>query len=203
MKRILWLLLLAGAVAWVWHATRPVRYPPGVLVPQTPTQREVAAAAAWIRGGWTLRSLAEYEIRARLLSRRSYSRDPMADLCALDFALGWGRMSDQAVLDRVSVWQRGRFYFWSYDGAAPIPREEITVSSANVHLIPATPEVEASLERMRAGDLIWLRGRLVEATQPGRPTVRSSLRRDDSGPGACEVMWVEAAVKQDNGGRLP
>ena len=163
----------------------------------------VAETPAWPLGKWMVRSLAEYEIRARLLSRRAYTKDHMSDLCPLDFALGWGPMSNQAVLDRLSIEQHGRFYFWSYSGIAPIAPEEITMNSANVHLIPGSPAVLASLERMRVGDLIWLRGHLVEASRPGRPPVRSSLRRDDTGPGACEVMLVEAAVKKEEGVPLP
>ena len=38
---------------------------------------------------------------------------------------------------------------------------------------------------------VALRGRLVEAIAPNGMQIRSSLRRDDTGGGACEVIWVE------------
>jgi hypothetical protein len=194
MRRILILILLALMGWWVYSVTRPTRYPPGVLIKGDPVQTFVASdqLEPWPHGVYMVRPLARYDIQARLLSRKSYSSDEIADLCPVDFAVGWGPMSDQAVLDRLSVWQTGRFFFWEYQNPPPIPKEEIISHASNMHLIPSSAAIETALKTVRTGNLFRLRGTLVEATRAGLGPVRSSLSRTDTAKGACEVMWVES-----------
>jgi hypothetical protein len=194
MRRIVVLLLLGLIGWWIYSITRPVRYAPGILVAAEPIQTEVPPeqTAPWQHGVYMVRPLARYDIQARLLSRKNYSNDEIADLCPIDFAVGWGPMTDQAVLDRIRVWQTGRFFFWEYHNPAPLPKEQIIAHASNMHLIPSTPEVSTALRNVRTGDIFRLKGSLVEATRAGLSPVRSSLSRTDTGKGACEVMWVES-----------
>jgi hypothetical protein len=97
------------------------------------------------------------------------------------------------VLKRIDISQSGRFYFWRYEGDAPIPRREIEMSSANMHLIPATAAVEKTLKSVRVGQVVWLKGYLVEVKGDDGFRWLSSLTREDTGNGACEVIWVEDA----------
>ena len=59
-------------------------------------------------------------------------------------------------------------------------------------LIPADAAVRRALRGVRPGALIQLSGQLVEVHSPKGWTIRSSMTRDDTGAGACEVVWVEA-----------
>ena len=45
---------------------------------------------------------------------------------------------------------------------------------------------------MRVGDVVTLEGDLIEADKPGGWKWRSSMTRDDTGNGACELVYVEA-----------
>jgi hypothetical protein len=99
-------------------------------------------------------------------------------------------MSDSAVLDRIDIRQSGRFSYW-HDENVPIPRREIETSSANMHMIPADPDVQRQLEQVRTGELVHLEGFLVDASRPGGWHWNSSLSRDDTGAGACELVYVE------------
>ena len=74
----------------------------------------------------------------------------------------------------------------------PIPTDEIVRSSANMHLIPASDAVRTALARVRTGQIVRFEGELIEATEPSGWRWRSSLTREDSGAGACEVVWVES-----------
>lgn len=199
MRRILVLFLIAATGWWIYSITRPVRYPPGVLVKGEPLQSALTneQAEPWAFGPYRMRALANFDITARLLSRKFYHSDEMSDLAPIDFAVGWGPMSDQAILDRISVWQTGRFFFWKYQNPPPIGRDEIICHAANMHLIPSTPKVEAQLKQVQTGDLFRLRGSLVEAIKPGINPIRSSLIRTDTGKGACEVVWVESVERVD------
>ena len=72
------------------------------------------------------------------------------------------------------------------------PPDEIVVSSANMHLIPATREVDRTLRNLPVGGLVHLEGALVDASK-GKWTWRTSRTRTDTGPGACELFYVEQA----------
>ena len=63
------------------------------------------------------------------------------------------------------------------------------------HTGPRLREVldDAARESVRAGQVVTLRGQLVDATRPDGFTWSTSLRRDDSGAGACELFLVESA----------
>ena len=74
----------------------------------------------------------------------------------------------------------------------PIPRREIETSSANMHMIPADPGVKRQLERVRAGQVIHLEGFLVDASRPGGWHWKTSMTRNDTGAGACELIYVES-----------
>ena len=60
-----------------------------------------------------------------------------------------------------------------------------------MHMIPANDEIESSLKSIRPGNLIDLRGFLVQAQAADGWNWRSSLSRTDEGAGACELVWVE------------
>lgn len=73
--------------------------------------------------------------------------------------------------------------------------DEITRSSANVHLIAADRAVTRALRGADAGQRITLRGYLVELRAAGGWHWKSSLRRDDSGDRSCELMYVQAVSR--------
>src|SRR5689334_16239404 len=139
---------------------------------------------------YSLKPLAKFSLSARVLSRADYSWDTESKLAPVDLALGWGRMSDSVVLDKVDVSQSGRFYYWRVH-EFPIPEREIIESSANMHLIPGAADVEHEIKRTRAGDVVEFDGYLVEVTGPNGYRWVSSLSRSDTGAGACELVWVE------------
>lgn len=147
----------------------------------------------WRRGAWTLTPRAAYGIEARVLARQTYRRDELAPISPVDLALGWGRMSDAAVYRQLGVRIARRYYSYRWRGSPPIPQEEIAHSSANTHLIPGTPEVAATLDRVRGDDWVRLYGYLVDVEHPSGWVSRTSLVRTDTGSGACEILWVVAA----------
>lgn len=195
------LAALLGVGAVTYRAIRPRTYPPGVLVADDPTQEDLPRPGEPIeKDGWTLRPLARFALDGRVLHVRDYRTglfgehrvDDLADLVPRDLAVGWGPMSDQAVLDRLSISQANRFFFYGWRGTSPVPRATIVSHATNLHVIAASDAVARAVTRTRAGDLVTLRGQLVEVSRPGGPHWRSSLTRTDDGPGACETVWVEA-----------
>jgi hypothetical protein len=186
------LFVLAGWGAIHWWRQRPLLQAPGILAPDAPQQVDLDSGARLQRGDITLPTRASFELTARVLSREDYHYDAGASLAPEDLALGWGRMSDSAVLAKITISQSNRFYYWHVD-AFPIPRREIETSSANMHMIPSDDLVRRSLARVRPGQLVHLKGFLVDASRPDGWRWHTSMTREDTGDGACELVYVESA----------
>jgi hypothetical protein len=167
------------------------RHPPGRIAPATPLQSAVAPGAPHhTHGNYDITPLAHFHIEARVLSATRYWSDRESQLAPVDLALGWGPMSDSAVLDHISIAQMSRFYTWS-EHDAPIEQDDIESFSANMHIIPADAGVRAALLRAHKGDVVTIEGDLVQIQAPDGWAWASSLTRLDTGDGACEVVWAE------------
>lgn len=191
-RRVLWgaVILASVIAAYRGWSRESIVHAPGVLVPETPRQKDLTPGKLWQKDDFFINALAEYNIRARVLSTEPYWFGRESKLSPVDFALGWGPMSDQSILDRIKISQRRRWYYWQAE-TLPLPRETLVASSANVHIIPANAEVAAQVGRVRAGSLVQLQGYLVAVYTGDGWRWRSSLSRTDTGSGACEVFWVE------------
>ncbi|MFZ6766620.1 hypothetical protein ACO0LM_05995 [Undibacterium sp. Di26W] len=188
-----WILvaLILFGVVHQWRG-RSVTVPPGSIAPNDPVQIMLDRGPVYQQNNYNLKALAEFTVEARVLSKETYSSDREAELSPVDLALGWGAMSDSAVLAKLSIGQGNRFYHYHWDNEPPRPPAEIASHSANMHLIPTTPELEKKMKAVRVGQVVTIRGQLVEATAADGWHWRSSLTRDDTGAGACEVIRVEA-----------
>ncbi len=165
--------------------------PVGVLAPEEPYQREVYTSSVQEKNGYRIAPLATFDIRARVIASARYRFGRESDLSPVDLVLGWGAMSDTTVLKHFSISQNGRAYSWRTN-TFPVPREVIETHSANMHMIPADAEIESQLKSIRPGNMVHLKGLLVEVTSKEGFRWKSSLTRADTGGGACELILVES-----------
>lgn len=187
-------LLLLGVAAWHWWPWSEVHYGVGwAVAPLEPVQTDAPPDSLGEVAGFELTRLAEYSITARVLSARRYRYEPDYALVPIDLALGWGRMSDEAVFDRLDLSQSFRHYFYQWRGTPPIPAREMATHSANTHIIPANTQVRDTVFGLRPGMVVKLEGELVKARNAEGREWLSSLTREDTGNGACEVMYVQSA----------
>jgi hypothetical protein len=176
---------------WSLYSRRDISHAPGVLAAAEPEQRGLGEARLIARGDFMLRPRAAFGATVRILHREDYSIGELAALVPTDFAVGWGPMSDSAVLAQIEISQGNRFYYWRTD-SWPLSRAEIETHSANWHVIPASDAVRSTLGALRAGSLVELRGQLVDIE--GKETqMKTSLARDDTGAGACEILLASSA----------
>ncbi len=140
-----------------------------------------------------------YEIEALVLHTKNYTPSlSIGDkLAPKDLALGWGVVAEYN--DRIDFhWgQSGRWYSWrvsSYEELLPVGGEsEVSLHSANNHIIPANPTIKRQLKKIKRGDHIKMKGHLanVYASKGDKSiTWNSSTTREDTGNGACELIYV-------------
>jgi hypothetical protein len=187
-----WVLLaIVLAAGWYWWPGLEISRPAGVAVSGPPLQQALRGPVPQLsKAGYQIAPLARFELEARVLGVERYRFDRGSHLSPVDLALGWGRMSDTAVLGRISITQGNRAYAW-WTSEFPIPRREIETSSANMHLVPANDVVAGRLNEVRRGHTVRLSGYLIEARAADGWRWRSSLTREDTGNGSCELIWVE------------
>lgn len=130
----------------------------------------------------------------RLLRKERYRLDGAASIAPYDLAVGWGPMSDSQVLDQLDITQMGRFFYWRIRNTTtfPLTPHDLIVSAGQIHAIPADTDVESKLGRIRRGQVVTLHGYLVDVHGPSGFTWNTSLTREDTGDGACEIMWIES-----------
>lgn len=144
------------------------------------------------QNGYSLKPLASFELEAKVLSKENYWFGREAELSKTDLALGWGIMATDELLNKVEVTQHNRWYFWnvSHDFTDELGRE-ISTHSSNMHIIPGNSEVERQLDDIEKGQIVYIKGYLIQANAQDGWHWQSSLSREDTGNGACELVWAE------------
>jgi len=120
----------------------------------------------------------------------SHKKDPgnIKDICVV-----WGdNIKNEAYLDvKFSSGEFTCFYSWGMNFAAVFDPSQF----ANNHLIASTPEIASLVKKARRGDQIYAEGYLADysvADARGKTisTRNTSISREDSGNGACEIIYL-------------
>ena len=188
-----WLLLIVALAGMLSHRWTPsaLHVPDGVIVAtNAPLQTELTRAASWQLPGYSIKALANFEARARLLSVAWYRMGRESELSPVDLAISWGQMSDSRNINALSWSHSSRFLSYRYDNAPPIAQSDLNMQVANLHVVPANPQVLKSIEDLPAGAAVFIKGVLIRADAPDGWYWQSSLSRTDTGAGACELIWL-------------
>ena len=200
------LLLMIGVIAaTVWLTREPPAAPAQGLVREhgcplpaagprslqhPPLQTAAPAGLQLAHEQGRITALAGFSLQARVLGSKRYTRGTEADYSPLDLALGWGPMSQPAVLEQLKISQSGRWYHYRWNDPPPLPPTQIRDHSANMHMIPGSPAIARALLAIKPEQSIRLHGWLVSVEGENGWRWRSSLSRSDSGAGACELVYV-------------
>ena len=162
-------------------------------VPLPPEPQQVNIEPMRIDAGMT--ALAEFSAEVVVLARREYPLDPddvLSGASPLDLAVAWGAAASEEARAAVELTQSDRRYHWrarTSDMERP-GVGDFTRHSGNWHMVPADEGVTRALASIEPGDRIRMEGGLVLLTFPDGTYYASSLSRDDTGDGACEIFRV-------------
>jgi hypothetical protein len=188
------------------------------IIPELPIQTETQEKPFSYKS-FEMIPVADYEIRGKVLAIKHYLDAPFDPL---DLGLGWGQLSDYKILRELKFnhvhqgdarllgvdWKN-----WpNFDKETP-PEIESFIRKAqterqasellfsqfsNNHLIPANAVIKKQLFNLKRGEIVTLRGHLVNVTsQDGGRWFTSTSRTDmqrGTGQGACEIMWVDSVT---------
>ena len=135
---------------------------------------------------------AQYQLKGLVVSTRHYIKGFASRLSPYDFATVWGDVPNH--LPYLHFNQIVRYCLFTYRSGAPINKYYVLQHMANNHMIPSNTNIRRALKMAHKGDvvqidgyLVWVMGNLKDR---GTTNWNSSLRRDDSGDGACEIIYV-------------
>lgn len=138
-------------------------------------------------------AVASYQVNAGVRSRRNYRTDYSAQVSPMDLVLAWGTLNQDHMIEQVSYRQSGRWYYYSVPPEAPVTNGYVGLYSANTHIIPADDLVLKELRKIRKNSYVEMDGYLVNVLFESGPW-KTSLTRNDSGAGACEIFYVTHIV---------
>ena len=140
--------------------------------------------------GYTMTNLEPYEGEFRVFSTQTYLTGKESEISPIDFMVGWGEMKNPEIYKKINFSQSNRFGYWRTNQAPPLPVRDMERQVSNMHMIPANQKIAKQLYQVDEDDLIYLKGHLVEVKHQSGWQWRSSLSREDTGNGACELMLV-------------
>lgn len=160
--------------------------------PEEPIQVKIQPKKIKLNGS-ELELIYKFKIEARVVSAKRYAWDDMSNVMTHDLGVTWGSISETKNFNQIKWDQSNRFLIYSmYENVIPKLGgiDYINSHVANIHLIPKDWTVEATLNKIKDYDIVSIEGYLTDVRK-GNKIVYTSDRRDDNGPGACEVIYVE------------
>lgn len=140
---------------------------------------------------------ANYRIYAMVVSKKGYNFGWESKIAPYDLALVWSGLMLPENQRGIRYSQSNRWYFYRYDAGYPLAKSYIRSHSSNHHMIPANDNLKNALKSVKVKDKIYMEGYLVniKGTVKGRNVWwNTSMSRNDSGDGACEILYLKKAV---------
>jgi hypothetical protein len=159
------------------------------------------AAPITVAHGGALLPVARFETRGRVLNIERFK--PYQSLvnwipglrpATHDIGLGYGPMSDTINVERFDFAHEGvshglrALFARPREAMSPQDFESLAPHITNVHVIPATDAVYSQLRRVKTGELVTLRGLLVDVRDADGRVATTSTRAGDRD---CEILWLQ------------
>ncbi len=190
--------LIFSALSWLWR--RPSSAATGAPLHLGPEPKQELLTLPLSRllfreGDFSRLELTHrFEITGEAIAVTSYRWSFTNPFYKVDLGLAWGpRVKEYK--KKLSFRQSARWLMWSFhEQVDEVTQHDVQTHLGNLHLIPAEgrPDLAKAIDWMQKGDLVRITGYLVRILGPGAEVLAvSSTSREDSGDGACEIIWVE------------
>lgn len=156
----------------------------------TSSEYNIANGLSPIEKDQSISVLQPFQGNFRILGSKVYQNDEQAKFSPIDYAVSWGLFAQPEIARHISVKQYDRYLNWKIS-KLPVPAEQAMQMVSNMHIIPANPEIAQQIKQVKRGDLVYLKGDLVEIKDKNL-VWKSSLTPTDTGDGACELFRVQA-----------
>lgn len=132
----------------------------------------------------------------RILGSKEYTDDEQAKFSPIDYAVTRGLFTHPEIARQISINQYDRYLNWKM-AKPPIPAQYATQLVSNMHIIPANPEIAQQIKQVKRGDLVRLKGDLVQVNDKDL-VWKSALDWNGVGDGACKLIRVDSIQWLEN-----
>jgi hypothetical protein len=160
---------------------------------QTPYTSEEPIVIEMKKDVFNLTPLAEYKVSGMVVCKASYSDDWDGKISPVDLAIVWGKLAEPDYGRYITFWHGFRWYNYKWGERSPVDASYIITHSSNNHIIPANENIYRAIKTIKKKDKVVLEGFLVnlKGTYKGQTvTWNTSLSRNDTGYGSCELFYV-------------
>ena len=150
----------------------------------------IANGLAPVSKDQTISVLEPFAGEFRILGSKVYTDDAQARFSPIDYAVTRGIFTEPEIARQISINQYDRFLNWRM-AKPPIPPKLATQLVSNMHIIPANPEIAKEIKKVKRGDLIQIKGDLVQVNAKDL-VWKSALDWNGIGDGACKLIRVDS-----------
>jgi len=140
-------------------------------------------------GDFTYSPRSIFEIDARVLEASHYYFDRMSRISPMDIVVGWNDLSDESVTDLIDFSIRDRDYSWELDNA-PISSNDVAAQTELLHLIPKNGRIKSLMKTIKIGDVVVVRGYLVDVKSAAGLKWQTSGNRPGKGQTSGKLIYV-------------
>lgn len=139
---------------------------------------------------------ARYEMVGKVCSRNNYTHGWLKDVAPFDLCVMWGRLATENLSGKVKFWQDDmRFSQFYVMPGSPFDVGYVYSHFSNNHVICHDETLCKAVSRIDKGDIVRVTGYLIymQGTYKGNEVNwNSSLSRNDTGNGACEIIYLSS-----------
>lgn len=133
----------------------------GSAFASTSSEYNIANGLLPVEKDQSISVLQPFQGNFRILGSKIYHNDEQAKFSPIDYAVSWGLFAQPEIARHISVKQYDRYLNWKI-AKLPVPAEQAMQMVSNMHIIPANPEIAQQIKQVKRGDLVYLKGDLVE-----------------------------------------
>lgn len=178
------------AAGYVVYTTFPIDRGPGIMAKDEPKITRITWQEPFTFKGATLTPQKLIEAEVRIVKRKRYFFDPFSKFSPVDAVVGWNEMSDQRNLDYIYFSLDDRDFELDLT-RPPLKLSQIKGESDFWHFIPSTVQIDEELKKLRDGNIIKVKGMLVDMSHETLFNYSTRTTLTDNVKKKAFLVWVE------------
>lgn len=187
-KYLVFCVLVASG--YIVYSNFPVNHGPGITAKEEPKIERLTWQEPFTFKGATFSPEKVIEGEVRVIKRKRYFFDSFSKFSPVDAVVGWKELSDSKNLDYIFYTLKDRSFNLDLT-RPPLPVPQIYGESDLWHLIPSSKEIDKKLKALRDGEIIKLKGLLVDINSDSDFNHITNTALSESTKPQGFIIWIE------------
>lgn len=183
-------LLILFASGYLIYTNYPETHGPGITAKEQPQLNRLTWQKPFSFKGATLSPTKLIKAEVRVIKRKRYYFDDFSKYAPVDALIGWNELSDERNLDHIYFSLDDRKFDLDLT-RPPLEVPKIYAESDLWHLIPSTSEIDEKLKKLRDGNIIHIKGMIVNLSNNTSFDFISASEINQKNRNGSFSIWVE------------